>query len=148
MKYLDFINDENIKNSIEGSLEQNILELEKKLRFNIPQALREYLALMGEKTIYRGFDYHGTKDMYELYDWIFELINDYRSKGIKIEEIKLALPFDKFQDTFFYVPIEQENENPPVYAFDINDTPTIRKLNNSFTEFVKERYEKKLNELM
>lgn len=142
MKYFNFINKENSKLLIQGSDFESIELVEHKLGFKIPLALKEYLLLMGEKTIYDEYDYHGTKDMKYLHEWIYEWIDRYRSENIKLSMIGEILPFDKFQDTFFYVPIEEGNQNPPVYAFDINDTPTIRKLNDSFTDFVIERYNK------
>ena len=95
---------------------------------------------MGEKTIYSEYDYHGTKNIIYIYEWINEWIERYRNEGVNLDQLKTILPFDKFQDTFFYIPIEEGNENPPVYAFDINDTPTIRKINESFSDFVQEKY--------
>ncbi len=142
MKFMNFIKIDNITLEIEGSKIQAIELLEADLGVKIPLSLKEYLLLMGEKTIYDEYDYHGTKDMKYIHDWIYEWIDRYKREGIKLSEIDKILPFDKFQDTFFYVPIEEGNENPPVYAFDINDTPVIRKLNDSFTDFVLERYNK------
>ncbi|QYS89464.1 SMI1/KNR4 family protein [Flavobacterium davisii] len=139
---MNFIKIDNITLEIEGSKIQAIELLEADLGVKIPLSLKEYLLLMGEKTIYDEYDYHGTKDMKYIHDWIYEWIDRYKREGIKLSEIDKILPFDKFQDTFFYVPIEEGNENPPVYAFDINDTPVIRKLNDSFTDFVLERYNK------
>ncbi|MCJ1807594.1 MULTISPECIES: SMI1/KNR4 family protein [Flavobacterium] len=142
MKFINFVSNKEVLSNIIGSSEIEINDLEKELGFSIPLSLKEYLKLMGEKTIYSEYDYHGTKDIKYIHEWIYEWIERYRNEGIQLGEIKSILPFDKFQDTFFYVPIEEGNENPPVYAFDINDTPTIRKLNDSFTDFVKERYDK------
>ena len=147
MNFINFIDIASNKLGIKGSSNESINNLENHLGFKLPLALKEYLLLMGEKTIYNEYDYHGTKDIMYIYDWINEWIDRYRNEGLDLSEIEKILPFDKFQDTFFYVPIEEGNENPPVYAFDINDTPTIRKLNDSFTDFVKERYNKRIQNL-
>lgn len=40
------------------------------------------------------------------------------------------------QDTFFYVLAGTYRDDPPTYAFDINDTPTIRPLHEQFSDFV------------
>ncbi|WP_375604918.1 SMI1/KNR4 family protein [Flavobacterium davisii] len=143
MKFINFIDSANTNLVIEGSNNESIHLAENDLGFKIPLALREYLLLMGEKTnFYEYSDEHGTKELVKLKEWIYEWIEKYRSEGIELSELKNILPFFNFQDTFFYVPIEEGNENPPVYAFDINDTPVIRKLNDSFTDFVLERYNK------
>ena len=55
---------------------------------------------------------------------------------------KGALPFLAFQDTFFCVPLEDANDDPPVFAFDINDRPTIRRLDDRFSGFVRRRYQR------
>jgi hypothetical protein len=79
----------------------------------IPAALKEYLLLMGERTcLHEEWDEHG------------EWIGRYRAEGLALSEIEDALPFLKFQDTFFYVPLEDANDDPPVFAFDLNDRPT------------------------
>ncbi|WP_163445133.1 SMI1/KNR4 family protein [Flavobacterium columnare] len=140
---MNFIDFGKISLDIEGSSHEQIHLVETELGFKIPLALKEYLLVMGEKTnFYEYWDEHGTKELVKLKLWIYEWIDKYRSEGIGLSELKTILPFFNFQDTFFYVPIEEGNENPPVYAFDINDTPTIRKLNDSFTDFVLERYNK------
>jgi hypothetical protein len=140
MNYINFIKNEEILSKIMGSQDIEIEELEKSLGFSIPISLKEYLILMGEKTIYNEYDYHGTKNIIYIYEWINEWIERYCSEGVNLDQLKTILPIDKFQDTFFYIPIEEGNENPPVYAFDINDTPTIRKINESFSDFVQEKY--------
>jgi hypothetical protein len=128
MKYLDFVNDKKILTVIVGSSEEDVRKLEGELGYNIPLALKEYLLLMGETSIYTEYDYHGTRDMKYIRDWIYEWIERYRNEGIPLNELKEILPFDKFQDTFFYVPIEEGSDNPAVYAFDINESPTIRRI--------------------
>lgn len=146
MRYINFITSDRVLSEIQGSEEFEILKLENELGFKIPLALKEYLMLMGEKTIYEEYDYHGTKEIKYIHEWIYEWIERYKNEGIDLTELNMILPFDKFQDTFFYIPIEEGNENPSVYAFDINDTPTIRKLNDSFSDFVKKKYEEKVKE--
>ncbi len=141
MEYINFIDESNPLVSIEGSDMETIEKVEIELGYSIPKALKEYLMLMGEKTnFYEYWDEHGTREILKLNSWLYEWINKYRSEGIQLEKIKDVLSFFNFQDTFFYIPIEAGNENPSVYAFDINDTPTIRKLNDSFTDFVRWKY--------
>lgn len=147
MKYINFIISDKVLSEIQGSKENEIVKLESELGFKIPLALREYLMLMGEKTIYEEYDYHGTKEIKYIHEWIYEWIERYKNEGVDLTELNTILPFDKFQDTFFYIPIEEGNENPPVYAFDINDVPTIRRLNDSFVDFIKLKYEAKIKEL-
>lgn len=147
MEYLSFITDRRVMSEIIGSPEESVRVLEIELGYKLPNALNEYLILMGEKSIYREYDYHGTKDMLYLHEWIYEWIKRYREEGVELSRIKEILPFDKFQDTFFYVPIEAGIENPPVYAFDINETPEIRKLFNSFSDFVKWKYDEYIKNL-
>jgi len=143
MKHINFILDVRVHSEIIGSPPEQVEMVEQQLGFKIPHALKEYLLLMGEKTIYSEYDYHGTKDLIELHEWIFEWISRYRKEGIEIKEIEQIIPFDKFQDTFFYLPVDG-SENPPVYAFDIHYTPTIRKLHDKFSDFVLEKYLEKI----
>ena len=148
MNYINFITNAKIISELKGSKEAEIRELERELKYSIPMALREYLALMGEKTnFYEYLDEHGTKEMLKLRMWIYEWIDKYRSQGIGLNEIKNILPFFNFQDTFFYVDIEDGNDNPAVYAFDINEKPTIRMISNNFVDFVKWRYDQLLKNI-
>jgi len=147
MKYINFITAKSVISEIQGSKKEEITQLENELGFRIPLALSEYLMLMGEKTIYNEYDYHGTKEIKYMHEWIGEWIERYKNNGLDVDELGTVLPFDKFQDTFFYISINEGNENPPVYAFDLNDTPTIRKLYDRFTDFVKWKYEEKLKEI-
>lgn len=127
--------------ALKGSAEEDIVKLENELQYKIPLALREYLQIMGESTnFYEYLDEHGTKEILKLRSWMYEWINKYRDQGICLDEIKIILPFFNFQDTFFYVNVEPGNDNPAVYAFDINTTPTIRKLSNDFEDFVRSQY--------
>lgn len=147
MNYINFIEDKNVLLKLQGSTDEFINKAEIELGHKIPMAVREYLQITGESAdLYSIWDYHGTKDLKYIKEWLYEWIERYRSEGMSLDEIKNVLPFFKWQDTFFYVPIEDGNENPPVYAFDINEMPTIRKLSDSFTEFVRYRYNKLMEE--
>lgn len=148
MKYLNFIIDKKILSELKGSTIERLNQLESELKYGIPLALREYLLVMGEETsLYEYCDEHGTNEILKLREWLYEWVEKYREQGIALNEIKNVLPFFNFQDTFFYLTIEDGDDNPPVYAFDINDRPTIRKLDDQFSEFVRRRYEKKLKEI-
>lgn len=147
MKYLNFIEDKKVLAHIVGSPMEDIEQLEKELGLTIPEALKEYLLLMGRKPMDFEYYKHGTNDMKLIYERMHEWIDEYRNKGFELNEIKTILPFSKFQDTFWYVPIEKGNENPPVMAFDIGDTPEIRKLTENITDFVKWQYGNILSEL-
>lgn len=145
MNYFGFLSDKTIIQNLKGSSIIDISKLEKVLGFKLPLALKEYLIITGESAyLYSIWDYHGTNDIAYLYEWIHEWIVRYKEEGVDVSNISKVLPFFKWQDTFFYVPIEIELENPPVYAFDIGETPTIRKLSNSLSDFVKDLYEKKI----
>jgi competence CoiA-like predicted nuclease len=141
MDYINFITNEKILSQLKGSKEEDIKKLELQLQYNIPMALREYLEIMGDKTnFYEYVDEHGTQEIFKLRIWMHEWIDKYRSKGISLNEIESILPFFNFQDTFFYIKIEDANNNPAVYAFDINEKPTIRMVSDSFVDFVKNGY--------
>jgi len=145
MKYLTFVANENVLKAVVGSSPQDVDQLERDLGIPIPAVLREYLLLMGETPLYAEYDHHGTREMKYLREWLGEWVERYRNEGIALREMENALPFDKFQDTFFYVPAQEGNDDPPVYAFDIHERPTIRKLHDRFSEFVAEKYEAKVN---
>jgi hypothetical protein len=101
---------------------------------------------MGERTcLHEEWDEHGTDGIVNLKEWLFDWIGRYRAEGLALSEIKDALPFLKFQDTFFYVPLEDANDDPPVFAFDINDRPTIRRLDDRFSCFVRRCYQRFLD---
>jgi hypothetical protein len=144
MRYINFITDEKVLSELKGSTPERLVKLEHDLGHELPLALKEYLLLMGEQTcLYDAWDEHGTNDMVMLKDWLYEWISKYRAQGIALKGIEQVLPFYDFQDTFFYVPLEDNNDDPAVYAFDINDKPTVRRLDDSFSEFVRRRYERK-----
>jgi hypothetical protein len=99
---------------------------------------------MGETPLYAEYDHHGTREMKYLREWLLEWIERYRKKGVALGEMENALPFDKFQDAFFYVRLQKGNDDPPVYAFDVNERPTIRKLHDRFSDLVVEKYDAKV----
>lgn len=141
MKYLDFITDEKFLSDLKGSSNDRLSQLEDQLGHKLPAALKEYLLLMGERTsLYDEWDEHGTEDIVKLKHWLYDWVGRYRAEGLALSEIKDVLPFFNFQDTFFYVPLEDGNDDPPVFAFDINDRPTIRRLNDRFSGFVRRLY--------
>lgn len=139
MKYIDFVTNEKILSMIQGSSMENLDQLEGVLGFTIPLAMHEYLELMGEKTVFPDYDHHGTKEILYMHEWMYDWIHQYREEGLSLDQIEQVLPFFKWIDTFFYIPINGADD-PPIYAFDINVTPTIRKLNDSFTEFIRWNY--------
>jgi hypothetical protein len=147
MKYLSFIEDKKALAYVVGSPIEDIDRLEKDLGVRIPLVLREYLQMMGVKPMYSDYDEHGTSDMKFLHEWLHEYIENYRNEGFELNEVGNILPFDKLSDTFFYVPLDEGIENPPVMAFDLGAKPTIRKVTDCFTDFVKWKYEALLKEL-
>jgi hypothetical protein len=67
---------------------------------------------MGEKpNLYEYCDEHGSISILKLKDWIYESIKNYRSQGIELKDVTEILPFLKFQDSCFYVPIEGEQQS-------------------------------------
>lgn len=146
MKYLAFVNNSHVLKEVVGSSAEEVGQLESELGLKLPAALKEYLLLMGEVPLYSEYDYHGTQHMKYLREWLYEWVARYRNEGIALSELGSVLPFDKFQDTFFYVPAGAGSEDPPVYAFDINERPTIRKLHDRFSDFVAEQYERRVRE--
>jgi hypothetical protein len=147
MKYLNFFDDEKALAYVVGSPIEDIDRLEKELGVKIPEALREYLQMMGVKPMDNEYYEQGTKDMKWLRASIYEDVEAYRSQGIELSEIGNILPFHFFLDTYFYVPVDYRNENPPVMAFDINVKPTVRKVADSVTDFVKIQYQRLQKEL-
>jgi hypothetical protein len=117
MKYLNFVTDKKALDYVTGSPVADIDFVEKELGIRIPQALREYLELMGVKPIDKEYNEHGTNDMKTLHEWIYEDIDEYRVQGYELNEISIILPFERFMDTYFFVPVEEGNENPPVLLF-------------------------------
>jgi len=141
MKYLHFFDDKKALAYVEGSPVEDIDRLEEELGVRIPEALREYLLLMGVKPIGNVYDEHGTKDMKMLQEWIYEDIEEYRAQGFALHEIKTILPFEKAMDNYFYVPVEDGLEDPPVMTLVIGATPTVKKVNDSVTGLVRWQYE-------
>jgi hypothetical protein len=140
MKYLNFFNDERALSYIEGSAVEEVDRLEKELGVRIPGALREYLLLMGVKPIGKEYDEHGTNDMKMLYEWIYEDIGEYRAQGFALTEIGTILPFEKAMDNYFYVPVEDGVEDPPVMTLVLGPTPIVKKYAESMGDFVKPLY--------
>ncbi len=139
---MKYINLEDELFNLAGSTFEEIENVEKLLGFKMPSALVEYLLLTGNKnTLYEwGCDYHGTNDLIRIRELIYEDIDWYKERGILVD-IGNVIPFFQFQDTFLYLPVDLDNENPPVYALDIGDEPVIRKLNEKFSDYVQKRYE-------
>ena len=147
MKHLNFIEDKKVLAHIAGSPIEDIERLEKELGVRIPEALREYLQLMGVKPIQKEYNEHGTKDMKFLREWIYEEFDDYRTHGYEFSEIKTILPFERAMDNFFFVPVEEGVEDPPVMTLIMDVTPTVEKYSESVTDFVKLMYEGLLKRL-
>lgn len=135
MQHLSFIA-RDVLNSLVGSTERDVDQLECDLGLAIPAALREYLLLMGESPPNSEYHHHGTREMKYMQDWLGEWVSRYRAGGIPLAGMDNAIPFLQFQDTFFYVLAGTCRDDPPAYAFDINDTPTIRPLHERFSDFV------------
>lgn len=93
MKYLTFIEDKKVLAHIAGSPVGDIERLENELGFAIPEVLKEYLLLMGSKPL--DFEYwdHGTNEMKNIHERIYEWIDGYRKQGFELKEIKTILPF-------------------------------------------------------
>jgi len=78
-------------------------------------------------------------DFLDLWNLDFEFVGSKPNKINEVEEkkIRLSLVVREYlllmgtETNFYEYWDEHGNENPPVYAFDINDISTIRKLNNS-----------------
>jgi len=149
MKYLDFFNDERVISYVEGSSVEEVDRLENELGVRIPGALREYLLLMGIKPIIdQYYDEHGTKDMKMLFEWIYEIIGEFRAQGFALDEIGVILPFGRTMDNFFYVPVEDGVEDPPVMTWVIGAKPYIKKYEKNIGNFIKRAYEWRLKEIV
>lgn len=142
MKYLHFVADEKVLSALKASTPERLARLEQELGHPLPLALKEYLLLMGEQTcLHVEWDEYGTQGMAKLKAWLYEWIAEYRAKGMPLKAIGEVLPFLNFQDTTFYVPLDGR-EDPPVYAFDVNEKPTIRRVADSFSAYVRKAYER------
>lgn len=135
MRHLSFVPPDVLKTLV-GSTAQDVDQLERELGLPIPAALREYLLLMGESPPNSEYHHHGTREMKYMQDWLADWVCRYRADGIPLTGMDNAIPFLQFQDTFFYVLAGTSRDDPPAYAFDINDTPTIRPLHERFSDFV------------
>lgn len=145
MDYINFITDSRILKKLRGSTFAAIHRLEGKLEIRIPVALKEYLTVSGETCyLFNQHDSHGTKDIQELKEWLDQFIAGRRAEGVQLNEISNILPFLYWQDTFFFVPLESGNDDPPVYAFDVDDNPEIRLLGDHFSEFIRKQYATKI----
>ena len=147
MKYLNFFTDERALDWIKGSPIEDIDRVEKELGIRIPEALREYLRLMGVKPMGLVYNEHGTNDIKLLHEWIYEEFEEYRAQGYEFNEIKTILPFERAMDNFFFVPVEEGVEDPPVMTLIIDARPTVEKYSESVTAFVKLQYEGLLQRL-
>ncbi len=135
MRHLSFVPTEVLRTLV-GSSAEEVDQLERDLGLAIPAALREYLLTMGESPPNSEYHHHGTREMKYMQDWLGDWVRRYRAEGIPLPGMDNAIPFLQFQDTFFYVLAGTYRDDPPAYAFDINDTPTIRLLHDRFTDFV------------
>jgi len=147
MKYLNFFNDEKVLSCVEGSSVEEVDRLEKELGVRIPGALKEYLLLMGVKPIDKVYDEQGTNDMKMLYEWIYEDIEEYRAQGFALNEIRIILPFERVMDNYFYVPVEDGVEDPPVMTLVIGSIPIVKLYAESIGDFIKPLYEWLLKKL-
>jgi len=147
MKYLNFFNDEKVLSCVEGSSVEEVDRLEKELGVRIPGALKEYLLLMGVKPIDKVYDEQGTNDMKMLYEWIYEDIEEYRAQGFALNEIRIILPFERVMDNYFYVPVEDGVEDPPVMTLVIGSIPIVKLYAESIGDFIKPLYEWLLEKL-
>lgn len=91
---------------------------------------------MGEGPHNSESRHHGTREMKYMQDWLAEWVSCYRADDIPLTGMDNAIPFLKFQDTFFYVLAGTYRDDPPAYAFDIHETPTIRPLHERFSDLV------------
>jgi hypothetical protein len=143
MKYLNFIDLLKIKEAV-GCTAEEISALEHKLDTTFPDSFREYLFLMGRKTLlFPEYHHHGFDELEYIRNWFFDWVNKYKSQNSLGSELDYAIPFFKFQDTFLYVLPGLPDSG--IYAMDINDRPTIEMLNVSFADFIRMEYNKFLN---
>jgi hypothetical protein len=57
------------------------------------------------KPLHEEYVEHGTKDMKLLREMIYDDIAGYRAQGFELNEIKTILSFDRFLDTYLFVPV-------------------------------------------
>ncbi|MBT1709954.1 SMI1/KNR4 family protein [Fulvivirgaceae bacterium PWU5] len=140
MKYLNFIDPSKIK-AAEGCLAAEIAALEHTLNTSFPDSFREYLFLMGRKTVlFSEYHHHGFDELEYIRNLFFDWVNKYKEEGSLESELDHAIPFLKFQDTFLYVLPGLSDSG--IYAMDINDRPTVAVLNVSFADFLQGEYNK------
>lgn len=143
MKYLKFIDPSTIQDA-RGCTAAEISDLEHTLNTSFPDSFREYLFLMGRKTVlFTEYHYHGFDELEYIRNWFFDWVNKYKNETSLGAELDHAIPFFKFQDTFLYVLPGLSDSG--VYAMDINDRPTIELINVSFAGFLRAEYNKFLN---
>lgn len=143
MKYFDKIMINKLHN-IEGCTIEEINFIEESINKKIPGSLREYLLYFGHKqNIFLEWDLHGCNDMIEIYNNFNYWVNIYESKNIDMSNQKNIIPFYNCLDTTFYLNLNG-SDDPEVLAIDIGDEPTIRKLGDNFSGFIKYVIEKRL----
>jgi len=136
-RFFDSVPDQFLQTA-QGCSEQEIDNLEHTLQKKIPKSLREYLLIFGKnQTFFLEWDWHGYKDMITLQDSLNYWIKFWQEKSIYVSELKSAVCFFRFQDTFFYV-LQGAGDDPSIYSLDIGDEPTIEKRNNHLSDFIKD----------
>ncbi|OIN60432.1 SMI1/KNR4 family protein [Arsenicibacter rosenii] len=121
----------------EGCSEQAITELEQTLGISFPASLREYLTIFGKKqSHFPECHMHGCDDMLRIWEPLNYMRALWEDAGINTGFMDNIIFFFNFQDTYFYVPYEA-GDDPAVYALDIGDEPTIRKLNDHLSTYIR-----------
>lgn len=134
-----------------GCSEEEILALESQLGCTLPQAFREFLAWFGKEggKIMVGTDFYydcikgkalkGEVDLesplYTMNHFGVELLDGCELDGQDI--LKNALVFMMHQGYIIDFIKLDEGDNPPVYGFsESSETPEVKKLSDSFSEYI------------
>ncbi len=124
---------------IEGVLEIEIKKVEDKFKIKFPQAYKEFLFLAGA---YSGnICIQDTNDLESISD---DEHQEMMNEEIERSGIKFERPFWLFAqandcEQFWFFYLDEDSENPSVYAFEYGSNPGDRKiisLNKTFSELI------------
>lgn len=136
-RYMSFLNDlyERHDPNIEVCNEDELLELEKKWRTNLPLAYKEVFRIKGK---HGAFGLRRNEFSVDEYDKMQEAVKDIISRNhlqINLNEVFVFSCFASLGNFCFYR--LDEGDNPPVYIY-IEGDDTYHEAYRSFVEFIKD----------
>jgi hypothetical protein len=147
LHYMSFLNQHlSLLGNIEGLNDQDINQLEKEFKIELPSAYKEFLKLLGRKSgqllgsyLVERHKLNGNKESAKIAS-----VDDLENKRVEIKDSYFF--FAQWQGyNFFFFDCDENGENPPVYL--LTDSPRISLYKPSFTDFVKDEGLKPLLDL-